>query len=99
MARPELLSSFLSLSKKIDSLIEQQKKLQEKLESLELQNSELRKQHEEDVANLIEANKKIELLSLSYRLADSPQALISARKKIEGLIRTIDTCIRLINED
>ena len=99
MAQPELIISISRLSKQIDSLLETQKKLEEKLEELENENNELKKQHENDVAALSIAKKDIEFLSLTHRLADSPEALIKARNTVSKLIRTIDSCIRLINED
>ena len=99
MAKPELLHSISILSKQIDNLLEQQQLLQKKIEDLENLNLKLSKQHEEDLVLLDKANKDIEFLSVSYRLASSPEALISARNKVSQLIRTIDNCIRIINED
>lgn len=99
MAKPVLLQSFNNLSKKIDSLIETQKDLQERLKHLENENQELRTQHLKDQEDLDNAKKDIEFLKLSHRLADNPEALISARNKISQLIRTIDSCIRMIKED
>ena len=99
MAKPELLQSITILSKKIDILLQQQKSLQERIDNLEMQNQELRKQHDVDVSLLDNAKKNIEFLSVSHRLAATPEAIISARKKISSLIRTIDSCIRMINED
>ena len=99
MAKPELLQSFSILSKKVDLLLEKQNKLQSRIKFLENLNEELKRQHEIDVASIEKAQKEIEFLSLSYRLAASPEALVSARNKISKLIRTIDSCIRMINED
>lgn len=99
MAQPELLQSITKLSKKIDSLLDQQKKLQDRIVLLEKSNLELISQHENDIKMLEKANKEIEYLKVSYRLASSPEAIISARNKISGLIRTIDNCIRILNED
>ena len=99
MASYELINSITSLLKKIDILIEQQKKLQQRVIELENKNKELSRQHEEDVLRLERIQKDIEFLSVSYKLAESPEALVSARKKISRLIRTIDNCIRMIEED
>ena len=99
MAKPELLTSISQLSKKIDSVLAQQQKLQKKITDLEKKNEELRLQHESDIKMLEKAEKEIEFLKVSHRLASSPEAIISARKKISSLIRTIDSCIRMINED
>lgn len=99
MAKPQLLSAISLLSKKIDKLLEQHKVDQNKIDQLERENEILRQQHLADQMLLDQAKKEIEFLSVSHRLADSPEALISARKKIARLIRTIDNCIRMINED
>lgn len=99
MAEPVLLNTIQKLSKKIDSLIGSHQSLLEKVNELEKINQELRLQHTQDMAKLEKAQKDIEFLSMSHRLATSPQALISARNKISRLIRTIDSCIRTIKED
>ena len=99
MAKPELLKAFDTLSRKIDSLLEENRNLKEKLKVLQESNLKLLSQHQEDEKNLNEAQKKIEFLSLSHRLADSPEALIEARTKVSSLIRTIDNCIRMLNEE
>ena len=99
MAKPELLNSLQVLSGRIDKLLDKQNELQEVIDKLEAVNKELKKQHEADLLSLENAKKEIEFLSLSHRLASTPEALISARNNISRLIRTIDNCIRMINED
>ena len=99
MATPELLTAVKSLSRKVDALIETRKSLLDRIKDLEATNAELRKQHDLDVASLEESKKEIEFLSVSHRLAASPEALVATRKKVELLIRTLDNCIRLIKED
>lgn len=99
MAKPELISTLSTLSKKIDSLIATQEKLKNRVIELEFKNQELRKQHEEDLKLISKAQQDIDYLTMSYRLADSPEALVEARNKISKLIKAIDSCIRLIRED
>ena len=99
MAKPELIRSVSDLVKKIDSLLSLQKKLQDRVAALETQNRELMKQHTDDVSSLEKAKREIDFLTISHRLADSPEALVSARNEISKLIRTIDNCIRMIKED
>ena len=99
MAKSDFLNSLNALSRKIDALLAQQKILQEKVLTLEKENLELKKRHSSDEEALEKAKQEIEFLTLSHRLADSPEALILARNKIASLIRTIDSCIRLINEE
>ena len=41
----------------------------------------------------------IEFLSLSHKLADSPQALADARTKVKRMIAEVDKAISLLNED
>lgn len=99
MAKLELIQTITMLSRKVDDLMAQLKLAQERAARLEEENSELRKIHEDDISKLQQAQKDIEFLSLSHRLADNPEALVDARKQISQLIRTIDSCIRLINQD
>ena len=99
MAKPVLIQSIDTLARKIDGLLETQKSLLEKVKSLELENQELRLRHIQDTEDLEKAKKDIEFLSLSHRMAQSPEALVSARAKISQLIRTVDSCIRMIKED
>ncbi|MCH5227412.1 MAG: hypothetical protein J1F16_06325 [Muribaculaceae bacterium] len=99
MAKPELLQSISSLAKKIDALSNQNLSLMQRIKELEDSNRLLSIQHLNDVKELEKAQKEIEFLSLSHRLAASPEALVEARNKVSSLIRTIDSCIRLIKED
>lgn len=48
---------------------------------------------------LRQANLEIEFLTLSHRLADTPQALADARKEISKLIRKVDAAIALVKTD
>ncbi|MDE5652929.1 MAG: hypothetical protein K2L83_04140 [Muribaculaceae bacterium] len=68
--------------------------------------AELRSTIEQLKADIAERDEKlhyasleIEFLSISHKLADTPQALADARKKIAGLIRRIDAAIALIKSD
>lgn len=99
MAKPELILSITELNKKIDMLLARQQKLSERVNELENVNRQLSIQHLKDMEHIDKLNKEIEFLSLSHRLANTPEALVSARAKISALIRTIDSCIRLIKED
>lgn len=99
MAKPELIASISQLSNTIDRLLKKQEKMTERIRELEVINEELRNQHLLDSETIQKYEKKIEFLSLSHRLASSPEALIQARKMISGLIRTVDNCIQMINED
>lgn len=99
MAKPELIQSVTTLSGKVDSLLEQVKSLNDKVISLQKENSELRRRHLDDINELELAKRDIEFLSLSHRLAGSPEALVKARAKITKILDTIDSCIQIINTD
>lgn len=99
MAKPELLQSITSLTGKIDSLIALQQRLLKRIEELETENRHLQNKSLEDRHALNQALRDVEFLSMSHKLAASPEAIIEAREKISSLIRTIDKCIRMINED
>lgn len=99
MAKSVLIQSLNSLSKRIDDLISENMELKKEKEELEKEIQDLRRQHELDKSSIQKAQRDLEFLALSHRLADSPEALISARNKISELIRTIDKCILLMNED
>ncbi|MCH5224541.1 MAG: hypothetical protein J1D77_01030 [Muribaculaceae bacterium] len=99
MAQPELIQTVQTLSRKVDTLLGDLKKAQEIAKKLEIANTELRKQHEKDVLALESAKRDIEFLKISHRLAATPEALVSARNQITQLIKTIDSCIRMINDD
>lgn len=99
MAKSDLIIAISALSKKIDGLLDERNKLIARINDLQIENEKLKSLHTQDSADLENALRDIEFLSLSHRLADSPEALVEARKIISSLIRTIDSCIRLIKED
>lgn len=99
MAQNQLLYSLSILSERIECLLRQQNLLQKRIEELEQRNNELVDQHLKDLKKIEKAKQDIEFLIVSHRLADSPDTIISTRRKILGLIRTIDNCIRIIKEE
>ena len=99
MAKSDLIYSLSLLSRKIDALLEQQNQFRKRIDELEKDNNALRAQLAKKEMMLSNTEKDVEFLSLSYRLADSPEALVKARKEISSLLRTIDSCIRLLKED
>lgn len=98
MAR-SLLTAVQSLGAKAERLAQQRQRLQE-------ENKVLRRQVEhllEENAALREERRRalldVEFLTVSHRLADSPQKLADARRHIAGLIRILDRSIALLRED
>lgn len=99
MAKSEFANSISELSGNIDKLIDSRNFLKAKIIDLQEENSSLKLQLKETRDELSSALKEVEFLKLSYRLAASPEALVAARSKISKLLRTIDSCIRLLKED
>ena len=99
MAQNQLIDSLSILSKKIEDLLKHQTMLHKRIEELEKRNNELEEQRQKDLKIIEKANQDIEFLTVSHKLAESPDTIISTRRKILGLIRTIDNCIRIIKEE
>ncbi len=71
--------------------VEQNHKLEEEIADLRLEIAEARR--ERDRARL-----DAEYLTVSHRLADSPDTLIDTRRHIAKLIRNIDRCLEMLKE-
>lgn len=76
-----------------------QRRQREQIVRLEKENEDLRIQLSETRAELDNTRKDVEFLTMSHRLADSPDSVISARRRIARLIRTIDNCISMLKEE
>ncbi len=76
-----------------------QRRQREQIVRLEKENEDLRTQLSETRAELDNTKKDVEFLTMSHRLADSPDSVISARRRIARLIRTIDNCISMLKEE
>lgn len=87
------------IRRKIDSLAAQRDKAAARANDLSDEAGSLRNDLSERDKQLDKALLEVEFLSLSHRLADSPQALADARRKIKALIRKIDAAIALIKTD
>lgn len=72
-------------------LVEQNHRLEEEISDLRLEIAEARR--ERDRARL-----DAEYLTVSHRLADSPDTLIDTRRHIAKLIRNIDRCLEMLKE-
>lgn len=99
MAQTQLIQLLSTLQSRIEMLVESQNVLLKKIEELEKKNIVLENQIKSDAKIIEEANKNLEFLTLSHRLADSPDTIISTRKKITGLIRTINNCIQILEKE
>lgn len=98
MARP-LITLLESLRDKISELDAAQAVLLSRLEKLKEENDTLRRDLAEKDRMLDKANSDIEFLTVSHRLAESPESLIATRRRIARLIRTVDNCISMIKDE
>lgn len=92
-------ASLANIKQHIDVLTRNRQQALERIAELEMQNTELRKELEERDAMLAQARLDAEFLSLSHKLADSPEALARARHIIGGLIKKVDAAINLVKND
>lgn len=69
------------------------------LERLRKENVALKEQLAECIQELHASQMEVDFLTLSHRLADSPENLISARRRVQRLIAKIDRCVSLLKED
>lgn len=98
MARP-LITLLESLRDKISELDAAQDVLLGRLEKLKEENDALRRDLAEKDRLLEKANSDIEFLTVSHRLAESPDSLVATRRRIARLIRTVDNCISMIKDE
>lgn len=98
MAQP-LIPLLSQISDKINELEAIQQQLINRIKVLETENNDLREKLNEKSKLLEEANADKEFLTMSHRLADSPDSIISTRRRIARLIRTIDNCISMLKEE
>ncbi len=98
MAR--LLTSIIKdLRQKALSLAAQRDEMAAESERLKRENESLKEQLSESLQELQRAKMEVDFLTISHRLADSPENLISARRRVQRLIAKIDRCVSLLKED
>lgn len=98
MAQP-LITLLSQISDKITELEAIQQQQNSRIRLLEKENEDLRDRVKELTQLLSQANTDKEFLTVSHRLADSPDTIISTRRRIARLIRTIDNCISMLKEE
>lgn len=97
---PESPSAILAgIQNKIALLAEKRDKAEARCLSLEKQIADLSASLSEKEEELRKALLEVEFLTLSHRLADSPEALAKARTTVAGIIRKVDSAISLIKGD
>ncbi len=87
-----------ALASNIRQLAAEKEAEREKMRKLKAENDDLRKEIAERDDEIERLQQENDFLALSYRLADSPDKLVDARRLIARLIRTIDVCIALLKE-
>ena len=98
MARP-LHRVIAELREKIELLATQRDAARASQASTAKEAEELRLQLEECREQLRQARLEVDFLTVSHRLADSPENIISARRRLQRLIAKIDRCVSLLKED
>lgn len=92
----EILSA---VQQKIELLADSRNAALERCKNLEIEIANLTAELKSCKDELQKARLDAEYLSLSHKLADSPQALADARHIIGGMIRKVDAAIALIKND
>lgn len=95
----QLTGIIAELREKITRLAAQRDDAVRKSESLEQQLLSLTRQLDECNRSLELARMEVDFLTVSHRLADSPENLVSARRRLQRLIAKIDRCVALLRED
>lgn len=93
-----LQSKLNEISRKLDALRQTIEDLRQEKDLLEGENAELHADNLRLSKELKAAKTDIEFLTMSHRLAQNPDDVIMARRKIAGWIREIDRCIAQLKE-
>lgn len=96
MTLPEIIDGMqpklAMLAARIEKLSQENRDLKEKVEAL---NEKLELMEKSAARARLDAD----YLTVSHRLADSPDSLIATRRRISALIRNIDRCIAMLKDD
>lgn len=98
MALP-LTTLLKSVDDKVAEISSIHLRLHSRIKELEKENETLNQELDNSRRELAKALNDVEFLTLSHRLADSPDSIVSARRRIARLIRTIDNCISMLKEE
>lgn len=88
----ELREKVSELAAERDSAVAESERLAEEV-------VRLRQQLADSSRDLDLARQEVDFLTVSHRLADSPENLVSARRRLQRLIAKIDRCVALLRED
>lgn len=90
---PSLVSG---LERKLQTLIEKQKDLIEKVGKFEKENQKLSSINSEQKAEIYKLKEQYKILKLSKTL-ETKEGAVEAKAKINEMVREIDKCIGLLN--
>lgn len=93
------MARLAEIRDKIRQLAAQRDEARALVTQLESRISDLETDLEETRGELRKARLDVEYLTVSHRLADSPDALIEARRTIAALIRKVDSAIYLLRNE
>ncbi len=97
---PRLLTGIITdLRRKALSIAAERDQSKAELERLRTENIALKEQLAECRQELQASQMEVDFLTLSHRLADSPENILSARRRVQKLIAKIDRCVSLLKED
>lgn len=91
--------TLADIREKIRELAAQRDEAREHIKKLESRISDLETDLDETRDELHRARLDVEYLTVSHRLADTPDALVTARKTIAALIRKVDSAINLLRNE
>ena len=94
-----LIPLLQNLDDEINRLTSVQQNLHTRIRNLEEENRNLRLELENTRALLRQSETDAQFLTMSHRLAESPDTIISTRRRIARLIRTVDKCISMLKEE
>lgn len=89
---------LLELRSRIDKMNERGRLLSEENERLKEENRSLENEIKELREELQRKSLDSEFLEVSHMIADTPDSLVLARRRIANLIRTIDKCIEMLRD-
>lgn len=89
---------LLELRAKIEILSESRTTLYREIERLKNENDDLKADLDRTRKELERKSLDSHFLELSHVLADSPDNLVLARRRIANLIRTVESCIAMLKD-
>lgn len=93
-----LITTLDRLNARIKDVTARNAALEARNHALEDQNADLRRKVEEALRERDRALLDAEYLTVSHRLAASPDTLVDTRRHIAKLIRNIDRCLEMLKE-